>query len=87
LENLFESDEPGNQKAKRPQAEAGSYVSSSAFLNDPAYRCGRATEMRTLAAQANDIETRTIMMRLANEYDKLAARAEKRAVGQRLNSD
>jgi hypothetical protein len=58
-------------------------MSSSLFLNDPGHWRGRATEMRALAAQAKDAEAQAIMMRLASDYDKLAARAEKRADGQR----
>lgn len=52
-------------------------------LNDPAHWQARATEMRALAAEAKDADTQATMMRLASDYDKLAARAEKRADGQR----
>jgi hypothetical protein len=58
-------------------------MSSSPFLNDTAHWRERATEMRALAAQAKDAETQTIMMRLASDYDKLAARAEKRVDSRR----
>jgi hypothetical protein len=71
---------PGYKKAANG---VGRLMSSSLFLNDPGHWRGRATEMRALAAQAKDAEAQAIMMRLASDYDKLAARAEKRADGQR----
>jgi hypothetical protein len=51
------------------------------FVKDPKHWRERATEMRTLAAQANDSETHAIMLRLAKDYDNLAVRAEMRSNG------
>jgi hypothetical protein len=39
----------------------------------------RAAEMRVLSVEMKDFETRTLMLKLANDYDKLADRAEDRA--------
>jgi hypothetical protein len=39
----------------------------------------RAAEMRVLSGELKDFETRTLMLKLANDYDKLADRAEDRA--------
>ena len=54
---------------------------SSHFINDPAHWRQRAEEMRVLADDMKDSETKAIMFRLAADYDKLAARAAKRADG------
>ncbi len=35
--------------------------------------------MRALSAEMKDFEARTLMLKLANDYDKLADRAEERA--------
>jgi hypothetical protein len=37
--------------------------------------------MRALAGESSDPESRTIMLRVANDYDLLARRAERRAQG------
>jgi hypothetical protein len=41
----------------------------------------RAAEMRVLSGEMKDLETQSIMVKLANDYDKLADRAEDRALG------
>jgi len=39
----------------------------------------RAAEMRVLSDEMKDFEARTLMLKLANDYDKIADRAEIRA--------
>jgi hypothetical protein len=53
----------------------------SPTVDDPKHWHDRAAEMRALSATMNDIETRAIMLRLADDYNKLADRAEERAKG------
>ena len=48
-------------------------------LNDAKHWRDRAVEMRVLSADMNEFEARTLMLKLANDYDKLADRAEDRA--------
>jgi len=49
------------------------------FLNDsPRWRV-RSDEMRSLASETGDPESRMIMLRLANDYESLARRAERLA--------
>ena len=47
--------------------------------NDPQHWRDRADEMRSQASETSDPESRTIMLRLANDYELLAKRAERRA--------
>jgi hypothetical protein len=49
--------------------------------NDPKHWRNRAAEMRMLAEEMDDADTKSAMLKLAGEYDKLAARAEMRANG------
>jgi hypothetical protein len=49
---------------------------SPILLNDTQRWRDRRDEMRTLASETSDPESRTIMLRLANEYELLARRAE-----------
>lgn len=51
---------------------------ASHFVNDPDHWRRRADEMRALAADMTDAETRQTMLRLAKDYDRLAKRAEQR---------
>ena len=53
-------------------------------LNDSKHWRDRAAEMRVLSAEMKDFEARTLMLKLANDYDKLADRAEDRARGATL---
>ena len=48
-------------------------------LNDVKHWRDRAAEMRVLSCDMKDFEARTLMFKLANDYDKLADRAEDRA--------
>ena len=48
-------------------------------LNDAKHWRDRAAEMRVLSREMKDFEARTLMLKLANDYDKLADRAEDRA--------
>jgi hypothetical protein len=48
-------------------------------LNDSKHWRGRAEEMRTLADQMKDGDSRHMMLNLAADYDTLASRAEQRA--------
>jgi hypothetical protein len=53
----------------------------SPFANDPNHWRHRAEEMRALAEEMKDAVARTTMLKIANDYDKLADRAEKRSDG------
>ena len=48
-------------------------------LNDPRHWRDRAAEMRVLSDQIKDLDAQRMMLKLANDYDKLADRAEDRA--------
>ena len=53
------------------------------FINDPEHWRQRAEEMRTLADGMSDRESRERMLRIADDYEKLAKRAEERLKGSR----
>jgi hypothetical protein len=48
-------------------------------LNDAKHWRDRAAEMRVLSGEMHDAETQSMMINLANDYDKLADQAEGRA--------
>lgn len=48
------------------------------FYDDPDYWHARAEEMRVIADQMMEIETKARMLRIAEDYEKLAERAERR---------
>jgi len=54
---------------------------STSFINNPEHWRERAEESRTLAEQMNDPDSRAAMLRIANDYERLAERAAKRAKG------
>jgi hypothetical protein len=54
---------------------------SAIFMNDPQHWQDRADQIRSLAGDTRDPESGTIMLRLANDYELLAKRAERRAFG------
>ena len=49
--------------------------------DDPHHWLERAAQMRALSAHIEDSEARKIMLRLADDYEKLADRAAERARG------
>ena len=55
---------------------------STSSINDPKHWHDRAAEMRAISDTMNDIDTRATMLRLADDYDKLADRAAQRAGGE-----
>jgi hypothetical protein len=57
----------------------------SHFVNEPDHWRARAEEMRMLANQMNDGESRDAMLRIAEDYERLAKRAEDRTVGRLPN--
>jgi hypothetical protein len=50
-------------------------------IDDPEHWRGRAEEARTIADQINDPVSRNMMFQIAEEYEKLAKRAETRLLG------
>jgi hypothetical protein len=57
----------------------------SHFINEPDHWRFRAKEARLLANQMNDSESGDAMMRIAEDYERLAKRAEHRSVGRLPN--
>jgi hypothetical protein len=57
----------------------------SHFINEPDYWRTRAEEARNLASQMNDSESKDAMLRIAQDYERLAKRAEHRAAGRLPN--
>jgi hypothetical protein len=53
----------------------------SSFINDPEHWRARAREMRALASLAHDEEARAAMLKVADDYENLARRAERRTDG------
>ena len=51
------------------------------FINDPAHWRQRAEEARAIADQMNDPESKRMMLKVAEDYDRLAERAEQRLRG------
>jgi hypothetical protein len=51
------------------------------FLNDPRHWRDRGEEARTRANQLDDPESKSAMLRIADDYELLAERVEARASG------
>jgi hypothetical protein len=49
-------------------------------VNDPAHWRRRAAETRSIAAQLDDAVAKQAMLEIAEQYERVAAMAEKRAV-------
>jgi hypothetical protein len=54
---------------------------SPSIATEPKHWRDRAKEARAVAAQMSDREARNMMLHIADSYEKLAIRAEKRAAG------
>ena len=68
-------------------ADALLHLSSSnmmlaSFINDPEHWLQRAEQMRILADEVPDEQAKETMLRIANDYGRLAERAEQRAPSQ-----
>jgi hypothetical protein len=50
-------------------------------INDPKHWRDRATEARALAEQMDDPEGKRMMLKVADDYERLAQRAKERAEG------
>jgi len=53
----------------------------ASFINDPEHWRHRADEARSIAEQMSDSPSKEAMLRIANDYERLAERAEQRAKG------
>jgi len=55
-------------------------------LNDPEHWRQRAQESRVLAEQMSDETSKKMMLKIADDYEKLAARAVARLIGETKRS-
>lgn len=52
-------------------------------FNDPPYWRDRANELRALAGRLTEADAKTMILKCAQDYDRLAERAEERIAGLR----
>jgi hypothetical protein len=73
------------EEPERSCREAGSrgglgfMAKNQTLMNDPKHWRDRAEEARLLAHDMNDPQSKAAMLRIAQEYDRLADRAQQRA--------
>jgi hypothetical protein len=72
----------GKGRAARGGRLRGPFLPIS-FINDPKHWLKRAEEARTMADSMNDLQSKEAMLRIAQDYERLAKRAEERAKGER----
>jgi len=56
-------------------------------INDPKHWRERAEEARTVAEQLTDLDSKRRMLRIADDYEELARRAEKRLAARNDNQE
>jgi hypothetical protein len=74
----------GDQSARTITAAE---MPNRSFLNDPGHWRDRAEEARTRADQLDDPQSKSAMLRIADDYELLAERAEARASGHSSKSN
>ena len=75
----------GDSAAELPRRRApfveASNVMLASFINDPEHWLQRAEQMRVLADEINDEQAKETVLRIANDYGRLAERAEQQTKG------
>ena len=71
----------GREFIQRETGKTGCNSMSVASINDPKHWLDRAKEARALAEQIDDPEAKVTMLALADDYERLATRAKRRAAG------
>jgi len=66
---------------RRQPARSGSNLMPEHPINDPKHWLNRAKEARALAEQIDDPEAKRTMLKIADDYERLAQRAQERAAG------
>ena len=66
---------------RRQPARSGSNLMPEHPINDPKHWLNRAKEARVLAEQIDDPEAKRTMLKIADDYERLAQRAQERAAG------
>jgi hypothetical protein len=59
---------------------------SNSILDNPEHWLGRAEEARSIAEQLSDPESRRMMLRIAEDYERLATHARRRQEGRTAQS-